>query len=86
MGLVNKVIPDDLFNQEVFQYAKDLATLVSPRSLKTMKKQIYGAQTENIETSVATAVEEMKLSFDSEDFKEGVAHYIEKRDPKFSGK
>ena len=86
MGLVNKVIPDNLFNQEVFQYAKDLATLVSPRSLKTMKKQIYRAQTENIETSVATAVEEMKLSFDSEDFKEGVAHYIEKRDPKFSGK
>jgi enoyl-CoA hydratase/carnithine racemase len=51
-----------------------------------MKEQIYAAQTESIETSIATAAEEMKLSFDSEDFKEGVAHYIEKRDPKFSGK
>ena len=25
-------------------------------------------------------------SFDSEDFKEGVAHYVEKRAPKFTGK
>ena len=86
MGLVNRVIEDDLFDEEVLQYAKDLANLVSPRSLRIMKEQIYAAQTESIETSITTAVEEMKLSFDSEDFKEGVAHYIEKRDPKFSGK
>jgi len=86
MGLVNRVIDDDLFEKEVLEYAKDLSNLVSPRSLKIMKRQIYSAQTESIEASVATAVEEMKLSFDSDDFKEGVAHYIEKRDPKFTGK
>ena len=86
MGLVNRVIEDDLFDEEVLQYAKDLANLVSPRSLRIMKEQIYAAQTESIETSIATAVEEMRLSFDSDDFKEGVAHYMEKREPKFTGK
>ncbi|MDG2061566.1 MAG: enoyl-CoA hydratase [SAR86 cluster bacterium] len=86
MGLVNRAINDELFEEEVLQYAKDLSKLVSPRSLRVMKTQIYSSQTEDIEVSLASAVEEMRLSFDSDDFKEGVAHYIEKRDPKFTGK
>jgi hypothetical protein len=28
----------------------------------------------------------MLESFESDDFKEGVAHYMEKREPKFTGK
>jgi enoyl-CoA hydratase/carnithine racemase len=33
-----------------------------------------------------TADEEMMKSFESDDFKEGVAHFTEKRPPAFTGK
>lgn len=35
---------------------------------------------------VAVADDEMQKSFKSGDFKEGVAHYLEKRAPRFTGR
>ena len=86
MGLVNKTFPDEEFDNEVFSYAKGLADLVSPRSVRIMKEQIYKAQGESIQENLESSMKAMIESFDSEDFKEGVAHYVEKRAPKFTGK
>lgn len=43
MGLVSKVFPMESFMDEVKAYALELANLSSPRSIRVMKKQIYGA-------------------------------------------
>ena len=86
MGLVNKTFEDDKFEEEVFSYAKELAQSVSPRSVRIMKEQIYRAQGESIQENLESSMKAMIESFDSEDFKEGVAHYVEKRAPKFTGK
>jgi enoyl-CoA hydratase/carnithine racemase len=86
MGLVNKTFSDETFDEEVMTYAKDLAKSVSPRSVRIMKEQIYNAQGETIEENLNSSMAAMLQSFDSADFKEGVSHYMEKREPKFTGK
>ena len=74
------------FDSSVFEYAKELAESVSPRSVRIMKEQIYNAQRETIEENLESSMKKMVESFDTEDFKEGVAHFIEKREANFTGK
>lgn len=86
IGLVTRVLPDAGFLEAVQGFARELAQGVSPRSLAVMKRQIYTAQLDELAPSIDLALEEMRLSFSSEDFKEGVAHFLEKRAPRFAGK
>lgn len=85
IGFVNKVFDDENFMEEVIDYATVLARDVSPRSMKIMKKQLWQAMLEGLDTAVNTADIEMQKSFSSDDFKEGIAHFLEKRTAKFTG-
>ncbi len=86
MGLVNQVFPAAEFMEQVTAYAKELASMVSPRSMRVMKQQVYTALLQDLTAAVETGDREMVASFDSEDFKEGVAHFVEKRAPAFTGR
>lgn len=85
MGLVSKVFPMESFMDDVHAYAMEMANMVSPRSVRVMKRQIYQAMLNSLEHSVLLANSEMPASFESEDFKEGVAHFVERRSPRFTG-
>jgi enoyl-CoA hydratase/carnithine racemase len=86
MGLVNRVYPAEGFLDAVRAYARELATQVSPRSMAVVKKQVYNAHFQTLEEAMQAAESEMIAAFQSEDFKEGVAHFLEKRAPNFTGK
>jgi len=86
MGLVNKVFPQDVFLDKVNEYAKEIASSVSPRSTRIMKRQVYEAMFQTLEQAFETSEQEMLLSLQSDDFKEGVAHFLQKRAPSFTGK
>jgi enoyl-CoA hydratase/carnithine racemase len=86
MGLVSRVIPQAQFEAELMAYARMLATEVSPRSLREMKREIWNAQFQTLGDAIESANADMPPSFKSEDFKEGVAHFVEKRPARFTGK
>jgi enoyl-CoA hydratase/carnithine racemase len=86
IGLVNRVFAAEKFETEVLAYAKMLASEVSPRSLAEMKREIWNAQFQTLGEAIEAADKDMAASFASEDFKEGVAHFFEKRAPAFTGR
>lgn len=86
IGLVNRVWPDAEFMPAVMAYAGELANTVSPRSMRVMKAQVYNAMFQSLGEAFETSEDEMMLSLRSEDFKEGVAHFLEKRPAVFSGR
>ena len=86
MGLVNRLYPADQLLAETRAYALELARLVSPRSMRVMKSQLFRSQDVDFAGALSAGIEHMEASFGSEDFKEGVAHFVEKRPPAFTGK
>ena len=86
IGLVNQVFPQDVFLDKVRENAREMASTVSPRSLRVMKRQVYEAMFQSLSEAFELAEREMLASLKSEDFKEGVAHYLEKRAPSFTGR
>ena len=86
MGLVNQVFPRETFLERVQNYATELASNVSPRSVRVIKRQVYDAMFQTLAESFEQSEQEMLASLRTEDFKEGVAHFVQKRAPVFTGK
>lgn len=84
LGLA-RLIGAEGFRESVQAYAADLANNVSPRSLAVIKKQIWEDLRSTLAQSCVRADREMLASLRSDDFREGVAHFVEKRPAQFKG-
>ncbi|KJK16916.1 enoyl-CoA hydratase [Cupriavidus sp. 2MCAB6] len=85
MGLVNRLYDVDSLLPETLRYAEDLAQNVSPRSIGVIKKQLGEVPFQSLVEATRQANEEMFASIQSADFKEGVAHFVERRQAHFTG-
>ena len=86
IGLVSQVVATAELQAVAHAYARDLADNVSPRSMRVIKRQIWEGLGQRLGEALTLAEEEMKGTFGTADFKEGVAHYLEKRQARFTGR
>jgi enoyl-CoA hydratase/carnithine racemase len=85
IGMVSRLAEPQRLLEEAQAYAHDLAKNVSPRSISVMKRQLWNSPYQTLGEAIEDANEEMALSIQSADFKEGVEHFLQRRQAAFTG-
>ena len=84
-GLVARVVPDELLVDDSMALAAEIASR-APLALRLAKEAVNAAYEMSLTDALAHERRLFYLLFASEDQKEGMAAFIEKRAPRFSGR
>lgn len=84
-GLVNKVVPVEMYMHEAVELAKEIAQM-SPVAVQLAKEAINRSFETQLDEGLMFERKNFYLTFASEDQKEGMKAFIEKRKPVFTGK
>ena len=84
-GLVNKVVPDDKLMEETREYVGKLVNS-SPISVRLIKRTMKASLTMDLRSSLDMVSSHMILARSSEDHKEAIAAWREKRPGNYSNK
>ena len=84
-GLVNHVHPADQLESETMKLAEKIAEK-APIALQLSKEAVKFASRSNLDEGLRREVDLFAICFSTEDKKEGVAAFLEKRRPVFTGK
>ena len=85
LGLVARVVPNELLVEDALALAAKIATK-SPLALRLAKEAVNAAYEMSLTDALAHERRLFYLLFASEDQKEGMAAFLEKRDPDFKGR
>jgi len=83
-GLVNKVVPEEIYLEEAVKFASEIA-LYSPLALRLAKESVNHAFETTLDEGLHFERKNFYLLFGSNDQKEGMKAFIEKRKPEFRG-
>jgi enoyl-CoA hydratase len=85
VGLINSVWPVDRFLAEALALGQAIAEM-SPVAVRLAKEAVNQAFESNLSEGLTVERKNFYLSFTTEDRKEGMTAFIEKRKPSFKGK
>src|SRR5439155_16073054 len=85
IGLVNHVYPFDELKAKTLELAEKIAEK-APVALQLSKEAVKFASRSNLDEGLRREVDLFAICFSTEDKKEGVAAFLEKRKPVFRGK
>src|SRR5882724_6895405 len=85
IGLVNRLYSPERLREQTYAYARDLADFVSPSAIAVIKRQLYDVPFQTLSEATIDANREMQIALKGNDFREGVASFVEKRPPRFTG-
>jgi len=85
IGLVNKVVPQEKLMEEALSLAKKLAQK-PPLAIKIAKKLINEGENVDLDSALRYEAQFFALLFSTEDSKEGIKAFLEKKKPEFKGK
>lgn len=84
-GLLNHVFPIDQLEEETMKIAEKIAEK-APIALQLTKEAVKFASRSNLDEGLRREVDLFAICFSTEDKKEGVAAFLEKRKPIFKGR
>ena len=84
-GLVNRVVPEEIYLQETLKLAREIAEK-SPIAVQMAKESVNKAFETPLQEGLFFERKNFYMLFASEDQKEGMAAFIEKRAPDFKGR
>ena len=85
MGLASEVVPDPEVEGRAIDLARQIAVL-PPLAVQLAKEAVLAGMDAPLSTALALEVKSLQILFSSQDQKEGMRAFIEKRRPKFSGR
>ncbi len=85
IGLINRIVPHDQLMQAVMDLAQKIGEQ-SPLALAQAKKVIHEGIDKSLEDGCKLEIEAFCSLFATEDQKEGMRAFLEKRKPRFAGK
>ena len=85
LGVVNRVVPAAQLESEVGAFARKLAA-GPPLAIRAAKRVLFGDNREALERALETEAEHQLACYFSEDCREGIRAFFEKRPPKFQGR
>lgn len=84
-GLVNRVVPAEVYLDEAFALAEDVASK-APLAARLAKESVLKAFSTTLEGGLEFERKNFYLLFATEDQKEGMSAFVEKRKPEWKGK
>lgn len=85
MGMVNKVVPVEMYLREAVSLAREIAQM-SPIAIQLAKESVNRAFETPLDEGLQFERKNFYLCFSSEDQKEGMRAFIEKRKPEYRGR